>query len=204
VVVPTPLRPVPLVQPFDDSDWLYEIKHDGFRALAVIEEGRCRFFSKNKHRLTGFRDVAEAIVKELKVNNAILDAELVATDELGRTVFTALMHRSETARYFAFDLLWLNSRDLRRLPLLSRKDQLKRIVPARSPYMLYVDHTRGAGTELYQLACQLDLEGIVAKRANSPYYEENERTPYWIKVKNRAYSQKEGRGERCLRKRTEP
>jgi bifunctional non-homologous end joining protein LigD len=194
MVIPTPMPLGQQPQPFDDSDWLYEIKHDGFRALAVIEDGRCRFFSKNKHRLTGFRDVAEAIVKELNVDNAILDGELVATDALGRTVFTALMHRSETARYFAFDLLWLSGRDLRALPLLSRKDQLKRIVPARSPHMLYVDHTRGAGTELYRLACQLDLEGIVAKRANSPY-EENERTPYWIKVKNRAYSQKEGRGE---------
>jgi ATP-dependent DNA ligase len=69
VVIPTPVRPVSLVQPFDDTDWLYEIKHDGFRALAVIEEGRFRFFSKNKHRLTGFRDVAEAIAKELKVDN---------------------------------------------------------------------------------------------------------------------------------------
>ena len=192
--IPTPLRLVSLLQPFDDTDWLYEIKHDGFRALAVIEEGRCRFFSKNKHRLTGFRDVAEAIVKELKVENAILDGELVATDELGRTVFEALMHRSKTARYFAFDLLWLKGRDLRGLPLLSRKAQLKRILPARSAHMLYVDYTRGAGTELYRLTCQLDLEGIVAKRAQSPY-EDNEEAPHWIKIKNAAYSQKEGRGD---------
>jgi bifunctional non-homologous end joining protein LigD len=93
--MPTPLRPVPQVQPFDDIVWLYEIKRDGFRALAVIEEGQCRVFSKNKHRLTAFPHVAEAIVKELKVDNAILGGELVATDALGRTVFTVLMHRSE-------------------------------------------------------------------------------------------------------------
>jgi ATP-dependent DNA ligase len=61
MVIPTPLTLVSQGQPFDDPDWLYEIKHDGFRALAVVENGRCRFFSRNKHRLTGFRDLAEAL-----------------------------------------------------------------------------------------------------------------------------------------------
>ena len=83
MVIPTPLTLVSQKQPFDDPDWLYEIKHDGFRALAVIENGRCRFFSRNKHRLTGFRDLAEAIVKELNVESAILDGELVATEGHG-------------------------------------------------------------------------------------------------------------------------
>ena len=91
--------------------------------------------------------------------------ELGASDELGRTVFTALMQRTKPARYFAFDLLWLNGRDLRSLPLQWRKTELKRLLPARSADILYVDHTKGAGTDLYRLACQLDLEGIVAKRA---------------------------------------
>jgi bifunctional non-homologous end joining protein LigD len=121
---------------------LYEIKHDGFRALAVIENGRCRFFSRNKHRLTGFRDLAEAIVRELNVESAILDGELVATDGMGRTVFGALMQRSRTVRYFGFDIVWLNGEDLRPLPLLARKDKLKRILPTRSPHLLYVAHER--------------------------------------------------------------
>ena len=192
MVIPTPK---PLSQqgwPFDDPDWLYEIKHDGFRALAVIEEGRCRFFSRKKHRLTGFRDLGEAIVKEVRVDNAILDGELVATDHLGRTLFAALMQGSQQARYFCFDLLWLNGLDLRSLPLLSRKEKLKRILPSGSPHMLYVDHTREAGTELYRLACQLDLEGIVAKNAYSSY---NDQGDDWIKVKNPTYSQKEGKGD---------
>ena len=133
-------------------------------------------------------------MKELHVTNAILDGELAATDELGRTVFAALMHRSQQARYFAFDLLWLNDTDLCGLPLFARKRQLKRLLPARSAHMLYVDHTKGAGTELYRLACQLDLEGIVAKRADS-IYEDNPNSRNWIKIKNPAYSQKEGRGD---------
>ena len=193
MVIPTPLTLVSQKQPFDDPDWLYEIKHDGFRALAVIENGRCRFFSRNKHRLTGFRDLAEAIVKELNVESAILDGELVATDGMGRTVFAALMQRSRTVRYFGFDLVWLNGEDLCPLPLRARKDKLKRILPSRSPYLLYVDHTKGAGTELYRLACQLDLEGIVAKKADSPY--DDKASGSWIKIKNTSYSQKEGRGD---------
>ena len=192
MVIPTPLTLISQKQPFDDPDWLYEIKHDGFRALAVIENGRCRFFSKNKHRLTGFRDLGEAIARELNVD-AILDGELVATDALGRTVFAALMQRSKTVRYFAFDLLWLNGEDLRPLPLRARKDKLKRVLASRSPHLLYVHHTKGAGTELYRLACQLDLEGIVAKKADSPY-DDNVRGS-WIKIKNPSYSRKEGRGD---------
>jgi bifunctional non-homologous end joining protein LigD len=193
MVIPTPLTLVSQKQPFDDPDWLYEIKHDGFRALAVIENGRCRFFSRNKHRLTGFRDLAEAIVRELNVESAILDGELVATDGMGRTVFAALMQRSRTVRYFGFDLVWLNGEDLRLLPLHTRKDKLKRVLPTPSPHLLYVDHTKGAGTELYHLACQLDLEGIVAKKADSPY--DDKAKGKWIKIKNPSYSQTEGRGD---------
>jgi len=192
--IPTPIPLGRLVKPFDDLNWIYEIKHDGFRALAVIQEGQCQFYSRNKHRLTGFRDLAEAIMRELNVENAILDGELAATDEEGRTVFAALMQRSRQIQYCAFDLVSLNEQDLRPLPLLARKDKLKRLLPARSPHMLYVDHVRATGTELYQLVCQLDLEGIVAKRADSPY-EDKPNHPHWIKIKNHRYSQKEGRAE---------
>jgi bifunctional non-homologous end joining protein LigD len=193
MVIPTPLTLVSQKEPFDHPDWLFEIKHDGFRALAVIEDGRCRLFSRNKHRLTGFRDLGEALVKELHVDSAILDGELVATDGMGRTVFAALMQRSRLVRYFAFDLLWFNGTDLRSLPLRLRKDKLKRMLPSRSPHLLYVDHTRGSGTELNHLACQLDLEGIVAKKADSLY--DDIARGNWIKIKNPSYSQKAGRAD---------
>ena len=192
--IPTPVPLGRLPKPFDDPNWIYEIKHDGFRALAVIEDGRCRFYSRNKHRLTGFRDLGEAIVRELNVERAILDGELAATDEDGRTIFAALMQRSKPIRYCAFDLVSLNGQDLRPLPLLARKDKLKRLLPARSAHILYVDHVRATGTELYQLVCQLDLEGIVAKRANSRY-EDNAKDPHWVKIKNPRYSQQEGRAD---------
>jgi bifunctional non-homologous end joining protein LigD len=76
---------------------------------------------------------------------------------------------------------------------------MKRILPSRSPHVLYVDHSRGNGSALYRLACQLDLEGIVAKRADSRY-EDNPSALNWIKIKNPAYSQKKG-GETCLSER---
>lgn len=181
-------------QPFDDWDWVYEIKHDGFRAFAVIQHGQCRFFSRKKHKLTGHQDLRSALVKEVNAETALLDGELVVVDHLGRSVFGDLMQRRHLARYFAFDLLSLNGEDLTELPLLTRKAKLKRILPSRSPHILYVDHSRGNGTALYRLACQLDLEGIVAKRADSRY-EDNPNVWNWVKIKNPAYSQKEGRRE---------
>src|SRR5215217_7984013 len=153
---------MPLVQqqePFDDPNWLYEIKHDGFRALGVIEHGHCRFFSRKKHKLAGYQDLREALVKEVTAESAVLDGELVVTDHMGRTIFADMMKRRKLARFFAFDLLHLNGEDLRRLPLLKRKKQLKRILPSRSTNVLYVDHTVGAGRRLFELACEMDLEG---------------------------------------------
>ena len=194
MVIPQPMSLVQQPQPFDDWDWIYEIKHDGFRALAVIEHGQCRFFSRKKHKLTGYQDLRAALVKDVNAEPAILDGELVVTDHMGRTVFADMMQRRHPARYFAFDLLSLNGEDLTKLPLLTRKEKLKRILPSRSSHVLYVDHSRGNGTALYRLACQLDLEGIVAKRAHSRY-EDNPNVRDWIKIKNPAYSQKEGRGD---------
>jgi hypothetical protein len=186
--IPNPLPLAVNATPFDDPEWIFEIKHDGFRALAVIERGLCRFISRNKHKLYGLRDLVTAIAREVHAETAILDGELAVPDHHGRTVFASMMKRRHEARFFAFDLLSINSEDLRQLPLLTRKQRLRLILPARSPHVLYVDHTRSTGTELYRLASQLDLEGIVAKRANSSY-ENNERAPHWIKIKNPAYSQ---------------
>jgi len=122
----------------------------GFRALAVIEQGQCRFLSRKKHKLTGHQDLRTALVKEVNAETAILDGELVVVDHLGRSVFADMMQRRHPARYFAFDLLSLNGEDLTKLPLLARKEKLKRILPSRSAHVLYVDHSRGNGTALYR------------------------------------------------------
>src|SRR5687767_946113 len=135
MVIPQPMSLAQQSQPFDDWDWVFELKHDGFRALAVIEHGQCRFFSRKKHKLVGYQDLRTALVKEVHADAAILDGELAVTDHMGRTIFADLMQRRNLARYFAFDLLSLNGEDLMHLPLLTRK--LKRILPSRSPHVLY-------------------------------------------------------------------
>ena len=87
-----------------------------------------------------------------------------------------------------FDILWHEGKDLRSLPLMKRKQILRRLIPARDPYLLYVDHTED-GENLYKLVCSQDLEGVVMKHKASRYGES------WIKVKNPAYSQLKGRHE---------
>src|SRR5205085_8362527 len=103
MTIPSPLPLRQQTQPFDGQNWIYEIKHDGFRALAVIERGMCRFVSRKHQSLTGFRMLGEALVKEVKARTAILDGELVVADEQGRTIFASMMKRGGHAvRYFAF------------------------------------------------------------------------------------------------------
>src|SRR5437868_161327 len=189
MTIPSPLPLRQQTQPFDGQDWIYEIKHDGFRALAVIERGKCRFLSRTLHDLYGFGDLRTALAEELQVDDAVLDGELAVMDEAGRTLFAPIMRKRLDARYFAFDLIWLNGKDLRREPLLTRKNRLKQLVPRYSSHILYVDHVRNVGRRLFQIACQLDLEGIVAKRIDSRYAKTS-RSP-WIKIKNPSY-----RGER--------
>jgi|SRR5689334_903212 len=103
MVIPQPISLVQQPGPFDDWNWIYEIKHDGFRALAVLEHGHCRFFSRKKHKLTGYQDLRAALVKEVHAEAAILDGELAVTDHLGRSIFAAMMQRRHLVRYFAFD-----------------------------------------------------------------------------------------------------
>jgi bifunctional non-homologous end joining protein LigD len=188
----TPIIPVRRPDIFDSSDWVYEIKHDGFRALAYLEAGRCRLVSRKGNEMKRFDDLAVAIAKELKVSNAVLDGEIVAVDESGMPAFYDLMKRKRQTLYFAFDLLWLNGRDLRDLPLLERKKILRSIVPPKSSWVGYVSFVdRGAG-KLFEQVKKKDLEGLVVKRKDGKY---NPQTTRWFKVINTAYSQKVGRQE---------
>ncbi len=102
-----------------------------------------------------------------------------------------MFNRGEPSLY-AFDLLWLDGEDLRDLPLLERRWRLRTIVPAASSRLLYLDHIEELGVGLFELACERDLEGIVAKPKESPYREVGGKT-LWMKVKNPDYTQAEGR-----------
>jgi bifunctional non-homologous end joining protein LigD len=125
---------------------------------------------------------------------ALLDGEIVCLDPEGRPQFYDLLRHRGEAFFYAFDLLSLDGRDLRSLPLVERKAQLERIVTADSR-LLYVRHLEADGTGLFATVCQNDLEGIVGKWKHGPYLDGSNRNTTWCKVLNPDYSQRAGRDE---------
>src|SRR5437879_10868444 len=137
-----------------------------------------------------------------RIEQAVLDGEIVCVDDSGRPQFKNLLfHRGNPPCFFAFDLLTYG-KDLRTERLLDRKQELRRLL-ARSPVtspLKYMEHIEGSGTALFQRICELDLEGIVAKQKSAPYVTEREQST-WFKILNREYSQKDGREELFERER---
>ena len=113
-------------EPFDDPSSIFEVKFDGFRALAYVEQGKCRLVSRKDNTYQSFTDLCAWIGQHLKAKDAILDGEVVCLDEAGRSVFNDLFYRKGEVYFYAFDLLWLNGKDLRDQPLLKRKARLKK------------------------------------------------------------------------------
>jgi bifunctional non-homologous end joining protein LigD len=189
--------PMPLVripEPFDHPDWLFEVKHDGFRALAVIEGHTCRLVSRRGHVFAKFGLLAEELAYTVRAMRAVLDGEIVCVGQDGRSRFYDLLFRREWPSFFAFDLLELEGEDLRPFPLIQRKRRLKAILPRSGSRVLYVDHIVGRGSDLFREACRRDLEGIVGKWRDGRYETDGVSTS-WVKVKNPTYSQMEGRRE---------
>jgi len=189
--------------PFDDDDWLFELKYDGFRALAVIEHGRAQLLSRNGHPFASFSALAESISYSLPNTRAVIDGEICSLDRRGKPQFKNLMfRRGNPPCFFAFDLLIHDGKDLRTERLLDRKHELRRLL-ARSPDdapLKYTEYIEGCGTALFQRVCELDLEGIVAKQKSAPYVTEREHST-WFKILNRGYSQMQGREELFERER---
>ena len=121
------LSPMPLIQvsaPFDDPDFLYEVKFDGFRALAYVDDGYCELVSRKGHVYRRFADLRESIAADLKVHNCILDGELVCLDDQGRSQFHDLMFNRGKPYFYAFDLLYVDGADLRDLPLVGGSEAI--------------------------------------------------------------------------------
>jgi len=183
------LRRIP--KPFDDPDYVFELKHDGFRAIAYIEKGSCRLVSRNLKNLP-FDSLNKAL-GGLPVQSAILDGEVICLDSGGVSHFNDLIDHKVEPILCAFDLLWLDGEDLRRLPLIVRKKQLHDLLKTSgSGRILYAQHIEGAGKQFFEEICARDLEGMVAKRKMSIYKDDGNS---WLKVKNRGYSQAQGRHE---------
>src|SRR6266516_4135750 len=163
-------QPMPLLKwatAFDDPDWIYELKMDGFRALAVIEHGRAHLLSRNGHPFASFSELGKQIAAALPNTRAVIDGEIGSLDKRGGPQFKNLMfHRGNPPCFFAFDLLICDGKDLRPERLLDRKQELRRLLArACAPFPLrYTEHIEGSGTALFQRVCELDLEGIVAKQ----------------------------------------
>ena len=181
-------------QPFSHPDWVFEIKHDGFRGLAYVEGDHARLLSRRGNGYKSFGELSSWIARHLNVEDAVLDGEIVCLDPDGRSQFNDLLYRRRDPHYYAFDLLWLNGRDLRDQPLLKRKEILRGIIPQAPSRILYSDHLEREGEQLFDFTCQYDLEGVVAKWKHGSYLPNSSATT-WIKVKNPAYSQMDGRSE---------
>lgn len=167
-----PYRPMRLLrvrEVFDDPDFIYELKLDGFRGLAFVDNGRCDLISRNGHTFTQWESLTHAIGKTLRCRSAILDGEIACLDPYGRSNFYALMFRRRAPFFCAFDLLMLDGEDLRSLPLLERKRVLFEILPQIDSRVCYVDHIHETGVRFFQLACERDLEGVVGKFARGTY-----------------------------------
>ena len=186
-----PIIPVRRRDLFESAEWLYELKHDGFRALAYFGEHRCHLLSRRGNQMKRFADLSACIAKELKVNDAVLDGEIVALDGSGKPAFYDLMKRQCRPVYYAFDILWLNGRDLRDLSLLERKKILRSVIPRQSASVGYVSYVDRQAMRLFEIIKKDDLEGLVVKRKDGKY---SQRT-LWYKILNPAYTQKAGRQE---------
>ena len=178
--------------PFSHPDWLFEVKWDGFRSLVRVEQGKCTLISRNGNEFKSFRTLNESLLAEPKVRSAVLDGESVCLNDAGKTEFRDLLFRRSEPRFVAFDLLWYDGQDLRYSPLTERKHKLRSILPLYSNRMLYCDHVEGDGEGLFRLACENDVEGIVAKRKFDPYLPD---LASWLKIRNPNYSQWESREE---------
>src|SRR5439155_26980094 len=111
--------------PFNSDDFIFELKIDGFRSLAFVENGQCDLLSRNENTFHNFKHFTQWIGENLRVANAVLDGEIACVDQYGRSVFNDLLFRRRECVFFAFDLLSLDGDDLRNVPLVERKARLK-------------------------------------------------------------------------------
>lgn len=169
--------------PFDDPDWVFETKWDGFRMVACLQQGKVTLYSRNGKIISdSYCGVAQAL-ERLNVN-AVLDGELVALDRRGISHFQLLQNalRAEaTLRYCIFDLMFLDGEDLRDLTLLERKVRLRRLLP-KHPLLSFSPHRSQHGSKFFKQALEQGLEGIMAKRKSSIYLS-GARTSDWLKIK---------------------
>lgn len=169
---------------FDDKDWLFEIKWDGYRSLAFVNKGKVELLSRKN---ISFNKKFGPVVEGLKDIDAdlVLDGEIIAVNDQGKGDFQLLQQWQKTGQghlvYYVFDILWINGGNVMALPLVERKELLQNILP-ENDVIRYSDHIVGDGKAFYEEAMHQGLEGIMAKKADSTY-SPGIRTKQWLKVK---------------------
>ena len=189
-----PVKPMPhgikpmlatlVEKPFDHQDWIFEVKWDGYRAIAEVRGDEVSLYSRNLISLNDkFLPIAESLRKFR--SDCILDGEIVVVDDQGRHDFQKLQNYRKSGSghllYYAFDLLYLEGHDLMDLPLLRRKELLKRIITS-GPKIKFSDHVTKEGVLFFNVVREKGLEGIVAKHSLSPY-RPGRRSRQWQKIK---------------------
>ena len=178
--------------PFSNPEWIFETKWDGFRSICFVKNGQSRFVSRNQIDMTPQYPELAGVAKQIEAKEAILDGEIVALDKDGMPRFQLLQPRVgrksgiEALRghghivYYVFDLLYVDGRDLMPCPLVERKEVLQKILrPAN--FIKLSDHIEGDGKAFFKEIEKFHLEGMIAKRAASPYVQK--RNKDWLKVK---------------------
>jgi len=171
--------------PFENDEWIFEIKWDGYRAIAEVKNSDVELYSRNGLSFNAAYPIIVEHLSKMKLN-AVLDGEVVALNEEGIPSFQLLQQYSENPNipmlYYVFDLLKVNNKDLTTLPLLERKEWLKKLLKKDS-VIRYSDHIHEKGVAFFRTVSERDLEGIMAKKKDSTY-EKGTRTSNWLKIKN--------------------
>jgi bifunctional non-homologous end joining protein LigD len=179
-------------QPFDDKDWIFEIKWDGYRAIAEVNKTEVKLYSRNGNLFNAkYPEVVDALA-QLDVE-AVFDGEIVVMDEQGNPNFQLLQHYSERRAhpiyYYIFDILKINNQSVMELPLVKRKELLRTLIQfhtliKKNSIIKYSDHIAEKGKEMFALMMERNIEGVMAKKADSSYLP-GQRSANWLKVKYR-------------------
>ncbi len=170
-----------------DGDWLYELKYDGYRIIAYVEENTVRLVTRNGNDYTKrFKDVAGSLMDLASGRAMVLDGEMAVLDDSGKTDFHALQNymknpKPQNLTYIVFDLLAFDGMDLREEPLIKRKEKLEELIKNSAKNLFFSRHISGKGEESFAAACEAGMEGIIGKKSDSIY--SGTRNGDWIKLK---------------------
>lgn len=173
--------------PFDSDEWLFEIKWDGYRAIAEWKKKKLRLYSRNGLAFEKKYPLVAEALKQLS-HDCVLDGEIIVLDEKGRPSFQKLQDYERDPRYpiqyYVFDLLFLDGKDVRQLPLIERKELLEKLLSGmKNGVVHYCDHVLHAGKKFFKHIVKTNFEGMIAKRIDSEYTT-GIRTTEWLKIKH--------------------